>query len=335
MMNAHSFPIYGHDAAIAQLHRSLVNGRIRHAYLITGAESLGKAALARAFAMALNCLDPDIAVRPCGQCRACKLITSGNYADLIYSQTDATTGALKIEELRTVMQKLALKPYEARYRVAILPHFDYAQPRAQDALLKTLEEPPPHAVLILLSESTQDILPTILSRSQTIALRPVPSAEIRQSLVTHFGASETQAALLAGLSGGRIGWAIRALSDETLLEQRSAAFELLETLISQNRAARFAQAEDLSKEKLALPPLLDLWLTYWRDLLLLANGASLPIINHDRAEQLQRLALVFASDEVVAAIRATQALQKTLDTNANVRLAMEVMMLDYPGLPRE
>ena len=326
--------VYGHEWAVEQLRRSIANERVRHAYLILGAESVGKETLARAFAMTLNCLNDDAAERPCGECRVCKQIMSGNHADVMYSQNDPNTGALKIEEVRSLASKTALKPFDARYRVAIFRDFDHAQARAQDALLKTLEEPPPHALLILLAQSPEPVLPTITSRSQTLLLRPVLTHVIQQALVEKYHADEGQAALLAGLSGGRIGWAIRALEDESLLEQRSSALDVLEQALGKNRAGRFALAEELAKDKLALPPLLELWQSYWRDTLHLAAGSEVAIANHDRADKLRRLAGMITQEDAVAALTATQTLMKTLDSNANVRLALEVMFLDYPGLHR-
>ena len=159
-MTNHDWPVYGHDWAVAQLGKSMDFGRVRHAYLITGAESIGKSTLAHLFAMALNCTHPDEAARPCGECRSCHLIFSGNHPDILYAEQDPSTGALKIDAIRAVMRSLAMKPFEARYRIAIFDHFDAAQPRAQDALLKTLEEPPPSAILILTATREEALLST-------------------------------------------------------------------------------------------------------------------------------------------------------------------------------
>ncbi|MBZ0278151.1 MAG: hypothetical protein K8I60_18540 [Anaerolineae bacterium] len=328
------WPVIGHDWAVAHLQKGLLNNRIRHAYLITGVESLGKETLARAFAQALNCTHPDESARPCGECRSCRLIASGNSADIVYSELDPNTGVLKIEEIRTITQRLALKPYEARYRVAILRDFDQAQPRAQDALLKTLEEPPPHAVLILLASSTDQLLTTITSRSQIISLRPVPLDVIRELLLAR-GAAPAQADLIAHIGGGRPGWAIRALENPEVLDQRVSGLNLLEDCLAQNRAGRFKLAENLGKEKLALYPLLELWQTYWRDIIHLCAGSPQPLANPDREEALRRLALHMDTDEAFTALKATRDLLGQLSLNVNIRLALEVMFLDYPGLKHE
>jgi DNA polymerase-3 subunit delta' len=329
-MNQHHWPVYGHDWAVQHLRKSLANGRIRHAYLIVGPESVGKDTLARAFTQTVNCTHADEAARPCGECRACKLIANGSHPDVVFAELDA--GALKIEEVRTVASKIALKPYEARYRVAIFRDFDKARPQAQDALLKTLEEPPPAAILILMAPSTDSLLPTITSRSQVLSLRPAPVDLLRDALVTHRGADAKSADLLARLSGGRVGWAIRALEDPSMLEQRAEALNLLDEVVSSNRAKRFDIAEGLSKDKLSLYPLLELWQTYWRDVLLTAEGNAEAVVNIDRGSAIEGLARRFLPDDALRALKATRHLLGSLHLNLNLRLALEVLFLDYPGL---
>ncbi|NDJ62170.1 MAG: DNA polymerase III subunit [Chloroflexi bacterium] len=328
----HHWPVWGHDWAVAHLRKSIGHARVRHAYLFAGAESVGKTTLARAFAMTLNCTHPDEAVRPCGACRSCRKTTSGNHPDLLLPHTDPSgSSSLKIEAVREIAGQIALKPFEARYRIALFDHFERAQPRAQDALLKTLEEPPPHALLFLLTPSSEPILPTIISRSQVIHLRPV-AVETITALLLERGADADTAALLAHLSAGRPGWALRALAEPDMLARRSEALAVLEQLLAANHIGRFKAAEDLSRDKAALISLLELWQTYWRDLVLLTTGSGLTVSNLDRADQLEQLAERVSEEEALAALRATQQLLRLLNTNANVRLALEVLMLDYPGL---
>ena len=200
-----NWTIYGHDWAVDYLRKGMVNNRVRHAYLITGIPSIGKTTLAQSFAMALNCTHEDMAMRPCGECRSCKKSLTGNHPDLLFSINDPNTGALKIDEIRRVTGLIALKPYETRYRIAIFENFHRANGTAQDALLKTLEEPPPHAVMILLTPSLEPILSTITSRSQIIHLRPVAAQGVFDTLTERYQVEEEHADLLARLSGGRIG----------------------------------------------------------------------------------------------------------------------------------
>jgi DNA polymerase-3 subunit delta' len=330
----HTWPVDGHNWAVDHLRKSMANGRVRHAYLFLGPESVGKETLARAFAMALNCTHPDLGSHPCGECSSCRRIRSGNHPDVFYAQADPSTGALKIEEIRSMTGRIALKPFEGRYRVAIFRDFDNAQPRAQDALLKTLEEPPPHAILMLLSPSAE-MLPTITSRSQIIHLRPVSAQAIRDVLVEKHGADDHTAALIAHVSGGRIGWALNALHNPDVLALREQQLTALEEIIASNRAGRFAFAEDLSKDKQALFPLLELWLTYWRDLFLFCEGSGLEPSNIDRSATFEQIARDVSANEAMAALNATHTALRTLHTNANTRLTLEIMFLDYPGLQRE
>ncbi|MDQ7024326.1 MAG: DNA polymerase III subunit [Anaerolineae bacterium] len=333
-----NWPVWGHDWAVDFLQRSVANKRNRHAYLITGSRQVGKMQLALTFAMVLNCTHDDERLRPCMQCRSCKLIDSGNHPDMLFSQTDEKSGALKIDAIRDVMRLIALKPFSSRYRVAIFDDFDAAQNRAQDALLKTLEEPPSHAVLIVLAESSENIMPTITSRCQLIPLRHVSQSAVQQYLEMH-GADEERATLLARLSNGRIGWALTALRDETVMAERDDILNKLRDVIRGNRVRRFEIAHELEKigrkDKTDLRYLLEMWQTYWRDVLLLAQGNPVKPCNSDRLKEIEQLVQRIQVDDALKALQATRSmLMETLKTNANMRMAFEILFLDYPGLSR-
>ncbi len=336
MPNSHNWPVVGHDWAIGFLQRSMQNKRNRHAYLITGMRNIGKNQMAHAFAMALNCRHDDENERPCGECRSCRLTYSGNHPDMLYAEHDERTNALKIDAIRDITQKLALKPYDSRYRIALFADFDAARPQAQDALLKTLEEPPGHAVLILMAPSIENIMPTITSRCQMIPLRPVETATIQQFLQTH-GADPERAQLLARLSSGRIGWALEALQNESVMAERDDILDMLETVLHGNRAVRFDVAADLDKigrdDRMTLQYLLEMWQTYWRDVLLLAHNSPIKPCNSDRRVSMEQLLQTTTPEAVFQAAQATrQLLTETMKTNASLRMALEVLFLDYPGL---
>ena len=279
---AENWGVISHDWAVGLLRRSLLNGRQRHAYLFTGGRSLGKRTLALAFARALNCEAGDVAARPCESCRSCRAIKRQSDPDLIIAKGEA--GApLKIEAIRDVARLLALQPYAARYRIAVFEDFDLVVPLAQDALLKTLEEPPAHAVIMLLANAEgkvlrgklEDvILPTIRSRAQTIPLRPAPLELIKRRLIEG-GCDEERADLVARLSGGRIGWALNASGDDELLAFRRETLETLRAIVDGGRLSRIKHAERLSKQvagdKRLMRNFLEIWLTYWRDVILQAH----------------------------------------------------------------
>lgn len=326
--------IIGHDWAVNFLRTSLRHGRARHAYLMTGSHNIGKTMVAHAFASALNCTHEDSESRPCGVCRSCKWVMSNNHPDILYALNDANTGSLKIDTIREVMRQLALKPYIARYRIAIFSDFDRAAPRAQDALLKTLEEPPPHAVILVMAQGIESILPTIRSRCQWLPLRPAPTNTVRDLLIER-GVDNDHATLVARLSSGRVGWALQALENSTVLDEREQILKLLDDAVRGNRIARFAIAETLSaeasKDRDALRYLLEIWQTFWRDVVLQSQGSPIKPCNSDRIVQIQQWSQRMGADAALRGLKATRTLlYDTLQTNANVRLALEALMLDYP-----
>jgi DNA polymerase-3 subunit delta' len=328
--------VYGHDWAIDFLEKGLHHGRTRHAYLFLGPDHIGKTSLALSFAMKLNCQHDEAAQRPCGACRSCRLLRSGNHPDLVTVSGDERSGQIKIDSVREVLGLLALKPYASRYRVALLPDFDRAQPRAQDALLKTLEEPAPHAILLLIASERSAILPTILSRCQVLPLRPPDQATI-EAVLRQGGTSADQAALLARLSGGRMGWALGAAQEDAVLANRAAYLDSLVELLHSKRQVRFRQADELgkvaAKDKAAARYVIETWLSYWRDLVLLGQGQAALICNLDREGELARLAKLIPADAALRALRETRRfLVETLPTNANARLALEALTLEYPLL---
>ncbi|MBN2304771.1 MAG: DNA polymerase III subunit delta' [Anaerolineae bacterium] len=321
------WPVTGHEWAVDHLGRAIQHDRMRHAYLFAGPDGIGKTTLARALAAAINCTGER---PPCGQCRSCSLILKNAHPDVIIIEADQEGGNLKIDQVRELQQTLALRPYEARYRVAILRRFHEARPTTQDALLKTLEEPSANSVLILTTNTVEQLLPTILSRCQPLHLRPLPIETVRETLEWAYRAPQDIAKMLAQLSGGRIGWAIRAWQDPDELDQRHAALEMLESAIQGKRRDRFKLVEQIKLEKPQLLALLEIWQGYWRDVLLVAGGSHAPVTNYDHIEAIKRLAEQVDLDAAQQALTATRRTMDYLGKNVNARLALETLMLDYP-----
>lgn len=326
--------VFGHDWAINFLSKSMRHGRTRHAYLITGSSGIGKSTLAYRFAQALNCTADTSDARPCGVCRSCRLMRSGNHPDILQAQADERSGSIRIDAVRELLRQIALKPYDSRYRVALLPSFEQVQPRVQDALLKTLEEPPPHAVLIVLAQTPDSVLPTIKSRCQHIPLRPAPLETVEAVLLAQ-GATAADARLLARLSSGRVGWALEALANPDVLAERQNLLDMLVRAIEGNRAQRFevaeAFAEVATKDRDAGRYGLEMWQTFWRDVLLATHQSSVKPCNSDHLPTIQKLASRISSQDAKRALLVTRTtLYQTFNTNASLRLALEAMLLDYP-----
>ncbi len=321
--------LLGHEWAVDMLRQHVTRHEIRHAYLITGATGLGKRTLALRLAQALNCEKPISAGVPCLICRTCKQIESMAHPDLTIIQAEDEGGTLKVDQIREIQRTLNLKPYQSNYRVAIFLRFHEANDSAANALLKTLEEAPSHAVLILTAENPEQLLPTINSRCEILRLRPLPIESITNDLMQH-GLEEERARLLAHISGGRPGYARKLMDDVTLLEKRDEQLNDLQTLLPAPRVEKFSYADKLSKDKDLMRKTILVWLSYWRDVLLRVAGAETPLINIDRNMEIEFLAGrldLTSARKIVSNLEAT--LEK-MDKNVNARLLAEVLLLDLP-----
>jgi DNA polymerase-3 subunit delta' len=223
---------------------------------------------------------------------------------------------------------LALSPHEGQWRVCIISDFQTATVEAENALLKTLEEPPSRAVIILTATDASLLLPTIVSRCQVLPLRVAPTEQIARVLIERFDGPEDRARLVARLSAGRVGWALEAMKDDSLLEQRRQRIKELLELVQGGQAARILAAERLSKLA-GVSDIVRLWQGWWRDLVLACSGCEELITNQDFLETLRQLAGLYDLAEAEAAVRgAGEALQR-FDQNVNTRLALEALLLSW------
>ncbi len=331
--------IIGHDWAVALLRGAISHGRVGHAYLITGPGQIGKTTLARTFALALNCEALE-AERPCGQCRTCHLIAADRHPDVRLLEPEVSgrgQPTIKIDAIRELQQGLSLAAYEARTKVAILRQFDAANPNAANAFLKTLEEPPSNVLLLLTATDADTLLPTIASRCRVIGLRPLPTDLIEQSLLTRWRVSEDEAHLLARLADGRLGWAVRASHETDILRERQSQLEQLQETINGRRVTRFALTEKLNRKPEQLPDLLRTWLSWWRDLALIAQShpmaphtPPLLISNIDQQTQLLHFAAIWPRQQIQHSLQQTHLALWQLERNTNTRLTLENLLLVYP-----
>ena len=212
--------IAGHGWAVALLKEHIARDQLRHAYLFTGPGGLGRRTIALRFAQALNCPQPLEPGEPCLTCPTCRRIENIAHADLTIVQSERPGEVLKVDQVRGLTRSLALSPYESKYRIALLLRFEEAHPSAANALLKTLEEPSRHVVLILTADSVENLLPTVVSRCEVMRFRPVALDKLSRWLVENMNIPHQDSQLYAHVSGGRPGYAIRLHTEPGLLKER-------------------------------------------------------------------------------------------------------------------
>jgi DNA polymerase-3 subunit delta' len=324
-----NWDIFGHDWAVEMLQQHVAHDTLRHAYLFTGPSGIGRRTLALRLAQALNCQTPTVPGVPCKTCRTCKQIEAGQNIDLMVVQAESEGGTLKVEQVREVTKFLSLKPYLSPFKIVLFLRFQEANANAQNALLKTLEEAPGYALLLLTADNAEQLFPTIVSRCEILRLRPLTVEAVAEFLVTK-GVETEKARLLGHLSGGRPGYALRLSQDEKALAFRAEKLDDLRALLPAKRRERFAYAEKLAKDKDAFRQTLLLWLAYWRDVMLKASGASADLTNIDCAAEIESLAYNIG---LPAARKLTETLETAVDRlekNVNARLLAEVTLMDWP-----
>ena len=278
---------------------------------------------------------------PCGSCNQCHRVSQGVHPDVrtVGIGTGDEDGAnrrdIRIEQVRDIESFLNLTPYEGACKVVIVDGAELMNTAAANALLKTLEEPPDESLLLLLTSNEDALLPTIRSRCSALYLKPAAKSELEERLTRDYDADPQTAERLARISRGCFGHAVNALRDSQVLEQREADLERLQEVCEGGLDVRFDYAAELatrfSRDRDGARELLYLWLRWWRDLLLIKEGADEYLHNSDRTTPLRLQASRLSTGQVVAFIKRLNRTLEALDANANPRLTMEVLML---GLPR-
>jgi DNA polymerase-3 subunit delta' len=374
--------LIGQSRAATVLKNAIRRDRVAHAYLFWGPDGVGKATAAGLFAQALNCEQPspDDPAIACGRCRSCALIARNSHPDVRVITTTLTRQGQERTEIsidqirqdpkkpreapRPLIQDAYLKPALGAHKVYIVDPADRMSLPAANALLRALEDPPLHVVMVLVTEHPSTLLPTVVSRCQQVGFSLAGTAAIQERLAA-MGVEPTAAASLAQLSSGRPGWAIRAAGRPEVLETRAALLELCADLGRQPVSASLRMAEEIkllasdmaggssvageepadeeaddaapSKVKAVpdralragLPWCLDVMATWYRDCLAAAEDSML--INADRAPVIERAAAAFSCQYAEAAVDAILSAKQQIERNANIDLALECLAAQLAG----
>ena len=340
--------ILGQEKPIRLLKMLLRNEAIPHALLFLGIDGVGKSTTAKAFAMACNCVamrnrhisikedspsvrcsTPDVAAENdgCGCCKSCRKIITDSHPDIIL--VEPTGPYIRINQIRNLCNMLAMKPYEARLRVAIIKDAQAMNPSAGNALLKALEEPPARTVLILTAMQTSDLLPTIVSRCQHIRFNPIPDDHIKTLLIEKQGADPDHAEILTIMANGSFSKALfmmRQRKKTNWIRRRAWLLNEIESLPRMSVPSCLAFAETLSINKEILSDSLEVMKSWFRDLIV-CRFYPRKVMNKDIIEKIHKNSKKMTVSSLLSKIEDIHLAQRNIQLNSNLRLTLEVLMM--------
>ncbi|AAR35606.1 DNA polymerase III subunit delta' [Geobacter sulfurreducens] len=310
--------VLGQETAVNVLQRALRSGKTAHAYLFEGIEGCGKMTTALAFIEAAFCRRDD----GCGSCPSCRKMAGLQHPDL---HRLAPEGAfIKIDQVRELQRELSLRPVEAPMKACIIDDADRLNPAAANALLKTLEEPPGNALLILLTTNPAGILPTVRSRCQLLRFSPLPERVIEEYL-TDAGREPAAARLAASLAGGSLSRALE-MEEGSAGTARQGLIERLRTLTLEEITPLFAAAEELAADRERAVEALGTLTSLLRDVLLIQGGSN-EVVNRDLVDLLEEEACRMSPERTLTRLGHVMEARQALQRNANPRLTMDVLLM--------
>jgi DNA polymerase-3 subunit delta' len=239
-----------------------------------------------------------------------------------------------IDDIRELQRLANLPPYEGKRKVFIIDDAEYLSIEAANSLLKILEEPPPKVVWLLLAAEERRLLPTLVSRCQRLELKPMSLSQVQDFLISSHGAPLGKAQLLARLSHGCLGWALAALKNEELFQQRCQRIDKLSSLLALSLEERFAYAQELaigfSQDRRSVTEVMESWLSWWRDLVLIKGGCKEAITNIDYEVALETQAKSLSLNEIKSFLASLLVARELVPRNVNPRLIFESLLLDMP-----
>lgn len=316
--------VVGQEQVIENLKGALERDQIAHAYLFEGVDGLGKKNIALKLASALVCNSNKD--KPCGKCNSCIKVENGNHPDI---KTIEGEGIIKVDEIRELIKDIQLKPYEGIGKVYIICDADKMNIQAQNALLKTLEEPPSYATLILITTKGSSLLPTIVSRCQVMKLYPVSLENIKSYLIKNKNMNREEAGVLAAFSGGVVGRAVELLDNPDFQQRREGVIKLCNNLMTLKLFNILEQISFFEEQRSHIEEIFDLMISWYRDLLVYRETENMDlIINVDKKEEIEFQIRGIDLAKVRDIIFIIEKAKNNLKSNVQFHLNIEVMLLN-------
>ncbi len=318
--------IIGHDKVKDHLRKAIEYHKVSHAYILSGEEGMGKKTLANAFAMTLLCERSD--KEPCMQCHACKQMMSGNHPDVI-RVTHEKPGSIGVDDIRMqINDTIYIKPYSSSYKIYLVDEAEKMTPQAQNALLKTIEEPPAYAVIMLMTTNQELFLPTILSRCIQLKLRPLKDTQVSDYLKEAMGVPEEKADVFAAFARGNLGKAIHLASSEEFGLLYRQILNLLKNLKEMDISMLLDSIKKLQEDQLDLKECLDFMQLWYRDILMFKVTKDInTLVFKEEYAKVSSLCQKSSYEGLELILSAIEKAKTRLDANVNADLALELMLL--------
>ena len=318
--------VVGHKDILKYISSAVENNRVSHAYILNGERGSGKKMLANLFAMTLLCETGDN--EPCGKCHSCKQAESGNHPDII-RVTHEKPNSISVDDIRTqVNNTVDIKPYQGPYKVYIIPQADMMTPQAQNAILKTIEEPPSYAVFLLLTENAETLLPTINSRCVMLKLRNIKDTLIKKYLMENLEIPDYKADMCTAFAQGNMGRAIMLANSDHFNEIREEAVELLKHISEMELNEIVAAVKNISVYKLEITDYLDIIMIWYRDVLLYKATKEIDkVVFKDQLQSIKEQARKSSYEGIELILESLEKAKARLKANVNFDLVMELLFL--------
>lgn len=318
--------VVGHKDILKYISSAVENNRVSHAYILNGERGSGKKMLANLFAMTLLCETGDN--EPCGKCHSCKQAESGNHPDII-RVTHEKPNSISVDDIRTqVNNTVDIKPYQGSYKVYIIPQADMMTPQAQNAILKTIEEPPSYAVFLLLTENAETLLPTINSRCVMLKLRNIKDTLIKKYLMENLEIPDYKADMCTAFAQGNMGRAIMLANSDHFNEIREEAVQLLKHINEMELNEIVAAVKNISVYKLEITDYLDIIMIWYRDVLLYKATKEIDkVVFKDQLQSIKEQARKSSYEGIELILESLEKAKARLKANVNFDLVMELLFL--------